>query len=66
MKKKKPFTLPKKLIRGKLTFPGRNVFALIDLTKEEEALQEIRDAIANEEARLKAEAKKKKIKKETK
>lgn len=66
MKKKQPLTLPKKLIRGKLAFPGGNIFALIDITKEEALLEEIRDAIANEEARLKAEAKKKKNKKETK
>ena len=65
MKKKQPLTLPKKLIRGKLAFPGGNIFALIDLTKEEAMLEEIREAIKNEEARLKAEAKKKKNKKET-
>lgn len=66
MKKKQPLTLPKRLIRGKLAFPGGNIFALIDLTKEEALLEEIREAIKNEEARLKAESKKKKNKKETK
>lgn len=64
MKKKQPLTLPKKLIRGKLAFPGGNIFALIDITKEEALLEEIREAIKNEEARLKALAKKNRAAKE--